>query len=113
MRQLQKALPKEPVVIDKDFMENLHHRFFDKVDDMIDSAETLDECLAILTGTRFKNEMSDSIQKSMTYLRESLSKLNAPDLTQKLREIQDYLQLCADRHFAQVCLDLKAPNKSM
>ena len=109
MRKLQKALPKEPVVIDKDFMENLHHRFFDKVDDMIDSAETLDECLAILTGTRFKNEMSDSIQKSMAYLRESLSKLNAPDLTQKLRKIQEYLQLCADRHFAQVCLDLKAP----
>ncbi|MGN0023362.1 MAG: hypothetical protein ACI352_04970 [Elusimicrobiaceae bacterium] len=27
MRQLQKALPNEPV-IDKDFMENLHHRFF-------------------------------------------------------------------------------------
>ena len=108
MRQLQKALPNEPV-IDKDFMENLHHRFFDKVDDMIDSAETLDECLAILTGARFKNEMSDSIQKSMTYLRESLSKLNAPDLTQKLREIQDYLQLCADRHFSQACLGFKTP----
>lgn len=108
MRQLQKALPNEPV-IDKDFMENLHHRFFDKVDDMIDSAETLDECLAILTGTRFKNEMSDSIQKSLEYLRESLSKLNAPDLTQKLREIQDYLQLCADRHFSQACLGFTPP----
>lgn len=108
MRQLQKALPNEPV-IDKDFMENLHHRFFDKVDDMIDSAETLDECLAILTGTRFKNEMSDSIQKSLEYLRESLSKLNAPDLTQKLKEIQDYLQLCADRHFSQTCLGFNPP----
>lgn len=108
MRQLQKALPNEPV-IDKDFMENLHHRFFDKVDDMIDSTETLDECLAILTGTRFKNEMSNSIQKSLEYLRESLSELNAPDLTQKLREIQDYLQLCADRHFSQACLGFKTP----
>ena len=109
MQKLQKLLPKEPVFIDKDFMDNLRHQFFDKVDDMIDSAETLDECLAILTGTRFKNEMSNSIQKSLEYLRDSLSELNAPDLTQKLREIQDYLQLCADRNFSQACLGFKTP----
>ena len=110
MRQLQKELPKEPVVIDKDFMDTLNHLFFDEVDDMIDNAETLDECFAILTGTRFKNEMSNSIQKSLEYLREPLSKLNTPDLIQKLKEIKEYLRLCADRHFSQACLGLKTPS---
>ena len=106
MRQLQKALPEEPVVIDKDFMDNLRHQFFDEVDDMIDSTDDLDECFATWTGSRFENKMGDSIQKSMTYLRETLSPLNKPDLTEKLKEIQEYLQLCTDRHFTQACLDL-------
>ena len=53
--------------------------------------------------------MDNSIQKSLEYLRESLSKLKAPDLPKKLKEIKDYLQLYTDRHFSQACLDLKAP----
>lgn len=109
MRQIQKLLPKEPVVIDKDFMSALSHRFFDEIDDMIDSTETLSECLTTWIGIRFENKMDNSIQKSLEYLRESLSKLKAPDLPKKLKEIKDYLQLYTDRHFSQACLDLKAP----
>lgn len=110
MRQLQKALPTEPVVIDKDFMDNLRHQFFDEVDDMIDSTEDLDECFATWTGSRFENKMGSSIQKSMEYLHESLAKLNKSELPEKLKNIQEYLQLCVDRHFTQTCLDLITPN---
>lgn len=110
MRQLQKTLPEEPVVIDKDFMDNLHHQFFDEVDDMIDSTDDLDECLATWTNGRFENKMGNSIQKSMEYLHESLSKLNKSDLPEKLKNIQECLQLCVDRHFTQACLDLITPN---
>ena len=112
MRQLQKALPKEPVVIDKDFMDNLRHQFFDEVDGMIDSTEDLDECFATWTGGRFENKMGNSIQKSMEYLREALSPLNKPDLDEKLKEIQEYLQLCVDKYFTQACLDLIAPSRT-
>ena len=59
---------------------------------------------------RFENTMNNSIQKSLEYLQAALSKLNAPDLPEKLKEIKDYLQLCADRHFTQACLDLITPN---
>ena len=110
MRQLQKALPKEPVVIDKDFMDNLRHQFFDEVDDMIDTTEDLDECFSTWTASRFENKMGSSIQKSMKYLRESLSKLNKSNLPEKLKNIQGYLQLCVDRHFTQACLGLITPN---
>ena len=110
MRQLQKVLPKEAVFIDKDFMDNLRHRFFDEVDDMIDSSDDLAECFSTWTGGRFENKMGNSIQKSMEYLRKSLSKLNKSDLTEKLKNIQEYLQLCVDRYFAQACLDLITPN---
>ena len=110
MKKIQKLLPKEPVFIDKDFMDNLRHQFFDEMDDMIDSTEDLDECFATWTGTRFENKMGNSIQKSMEYLRDSLSKLNKSDLTEKLKNIQEYLQLCVDRHFTQACLDLIVPN---
>lgn len=110
MRQLQKALPTEPVVIDKDFMDNLRHQFFDEVDDMIDSTDDLDECFATWTSGRFENKMGSSIQKSMEYVRESLAKLNKSDLTKKLKNIQEYLQLCVDRNFTQACLDLMTPN---
>ena len=110
MRQLQKVLPKEAVFIDKDFMDNLRHRFFDEVDDMIDSSDDLAECFSTWTGGRFENKMGNSIQKSMEYLRKSLSKLNKSDLTENLKNIQEYLQLCVDRYFAQACLDLITPN---
>ncbi len=110
LRKIQVLLPKEPVVIDKDFMSALNHRFFDEIDDMIDSTETLSECLATWTGIRFENKMGSSIQKSLEYLQASFSKLNAPNLSQKLKEIKEYLQLCTDRHFSQACLDLKAPS---
>lgn len=110
MRQLQKALPTEPVVIDKDFMDNLRHQFFDEVDDMIDSTDDLDECFATWTSGRFENKMGSSIQKSMEYLRVALSKLNKPDLPEKLKNIQEHLQLCVDGYFAQACLDLITPN---
>lgn len=110
MRQLQKVLPKEPVIIDKDFMDNLRHQFFDEVDDMIDSSDDLAECFSMWIGSRFENKMGNSIQKSMEYLRKSLSKLNKSDLTEKLKNIQEYLQLCVDRYFTQACLDLITPN---
>ena len=110
MRQLQKVRPKEPVIIDKDFMDNLRHRFFDEVDDMIDSSDDSDECVATWTSGRFENKMGSSIQKSMEYLRVALSKLNKPDLPEKLKNIQEYLQLCVDGYFAQACLDLITPN---
>lgn len=110
MRQLQKALSTEPVVIDKDFMDNLRHQFFDEVDDMIDSTDDLDECFATWTSGRFENKMGSSIQKSMEYLRVALSKLNKPDLPEKLKNIQEHLQLCVDGYFAQACLDLITPN---
>lgn len=110
MRQLQKVRPKEPVIIDKDFMDNLRHRFFDEVDDMIDSSDDLDECFATWTSGRFENKMGSSIQKSMEYLRVALSKLNKPDLPEKFKNIQEHLQLCVDRHFTQACLDLITPN---
>ena len=110
MQKLQKLLHKEPVFIDKDFMDNLRHQFFDEVDDMIDSTDDLDECFATWTSGRFENKMENSIQKSLEYLRESLSKLNKPDLPEKLKNIQEHLQLCVDRHFTQACLDLITPN---
>lgn len=110
MRKLQKCLPQEPVVIDKDFMDTLNHLFFDEVDAMIDSAETLDECFANLTGIRFENKMENSIQKGLEYLQKSLSKLNAENLPEKLKEIREYLQLCVARSFTQACLDLKTPD---
>lgn len=109
MRHLQKLLLPEPI-IDKDFMENLRHQFFDEVDDMIDSTDDLAECFATWTSGRFENKMGSSIQKSMEYLRESLAKLNKSDLPEKLKIIQEYLQLCVDRHFTQACLDLMTPN---
>ncbi|WP_428062702.1 hypothetical protein [Candidatus Avelusimicrobium fimicolum] len=109
MQKLQKLLPKEPVFIDKDFMDNLRHQFFDEVDDMINSTDDLEECFAIWTGTRFENKMENSIQKSLAYLREALSKLNTLDLPQKLPEIKEDLQLCVDKHFSQACVDLKPP----
>ncbi len=112
VRQLQNALPKEPVVINKDFMNNLRHRFFDDVDDMIDTTEDLDDCLATWTGPRFENKMGSIILKSMEYLREALSPLNKPDLDEKLKEIQEYLQLCVDKYFTQACLDLIAPSRT-
>lgn len=57
----------------------------------------------------FENTMNNSSQKSLEYLQAALSKLNTPDLPEKLKEIKECLQLCADRHFSQACLDLKAP----
>lgn len=109
MRHLQKLLLQEPI-IDKDFMNALNHLFFDELDDMINSTDDLAECFATWTSGRFENKMGSSIQKSMEYLRESLAKLNKSDLPEKLKNIQEYLQLCVDRHFTQACLDLMTPN---
>ncbi len=110
LQKLQKLLPKEPVFIDKDFMDNVHHRFFDEVDDMINSTDDLEECFATWTGVQFESKMENSIQKSLEYLRESLSKVKKPDLPQKLKEIQEDLHLYESKHFISVCSNLIAPN---
>ena len=55
MRHLQKLLLQEPI-IDKDFMNALNHLFFDELDDMITSSETLSGCLANWNGMRLKTQ---------------------------------------------------------
>ena len=106
LRKIQDLLPKEPVIIDNDFMDVLYRRFFEEVDDMINATDTLEESFSTWTGAKFENKMKNSIKKSLAYLQESLSKLNAPDLPQKLAEIQEHLQFCVDSYFTQPCLDL-------
>ena len=108
MQELQESLPKAPVVIDKDFMENLRRHFFGEVDDIIEAADDLENCTA-WTGAFFKEKMDGGIQKSIAYLRESLAPLNKPDLDEKLKEIQDYLQRCADERLSQICSDFITP----
>lgn len=108
MRQLQKILPEEPVVIDKDFMDNLRHQFFDEVDEVIDAAGDFGRC-ATWTGALFKEKMDSGIQKSIAYLRESLAPLNKPGLPEELKEIQDYLQRFANERLTQICLDFITP----
>lgn len=108
MQELQELLPKEPVVIDKDFMENLQRQFFGEVDDVIDAAGDFGRC-ATWTGALFKEKMDSGIQKSIAYLRESLAPLNKPGLPEELKEIQDYLQRFANERLTQICLDFITP----
>lgn len=108
LQELQKSLPKEPVVIDKDFMDNLRRQFFGEVDDIIDAADDLENC-AVWTGAFFKEKMDGGIQKSIAYLRESLAPLNKPDLAEKLKEIQGHLQFLADSRLYPICSDFITP----
>ncbi len=108
MQKIQKLLPKEPVVIDKDFMKNLSHCFFDEVEDMIHVAEDLTERVSGWTGARFETKMTTSVQKSLAFVQQTLSVLNPPDLPVKIQAVREQLHDHIVKNFSPFCLKLSS-----